>query len=322
MTDKIVIQKFANEDGEYKRLVSSFRDTISINGKFKPEPNRYHLYVSYACPWAHRTLITRILKGLTNIIGVTVVHWHMDNNGWRFATKEEGLTEAIDSTPDPLYNFKRIKELYFKANSNYQGRFTVPVLWDKKLETIVNNESSEIIRMLNTEFNSIIDEKFAKIDIYPENLRNQIDELNDWIYTNINNGVYKAGLATKQEPYEREVKNVFKYLDKLEDLLKERHENSEKFLLGNLITEADIRLFPTLVRFDAVYHQHFKCNIKMIRHDYPNINQYLKELYWNNNAFKDTTNFDHIKSHYTKSHTEINPHGITPLGPIPNIMPL
>ena len=322
MTGKIVIQKFANEDGEYKRLASSFRDTISINGKFKPEPNRYHLYVSYSCPWAHRVLITRILKGLTNIIEITVVHWHMGKNGWRFATNEEGSTEAIGSTPDPLYNFQRVKELYFKADPNYQGRFTVPILWDKKLETIVNNESSEIIRILNTEFNSIIDEKFAKIDIYPENLRNQIDELNDWIYTNINNGVYKAGLATKQEPYEREVKNVFKYLDKLEDLLKERHENSEKFLLGNLITEADIRLFPTLVRFDAVYHQHFKCNIKMIRHDYPNINQYLKELYWNNNAFKDTTNFEHIKFHYTKSHPEINPHGITPLGPIPNIMPL
>ena len=280
------------------------------------------IYVSYSCSWAHRVLITRILKGLTNIIEITVVHWHMGKNGWRFATNEEGSTAAIGSTPDPLYNFQRVKELYFKADPNYQGRFTVPILWDKKLETIVNNESSEIIRILNTEFNSIIDEKFAKIDIYPENLRNQIDELNDWIYTNINNGVYKAGLATKQEPYEREVKNVFKYLDKLEDLLKERHNNGEKFLLGNLINEADIRLFTTLIRFDPVYHQHFKCNIKMIRHDYPNINQYLKELYWNNNPFKDTTNFEHIKFHYTKSHPQINPHGITPLGPIPNIMPL
>lgn len=322
MSGKIEIQKFANEAGEFKRLASSFRNTISKNGPHQPEAGRYHLYVSYACPWAHRTLITRILKGLTGIIGVTVVHWHMDNNGWRFATEEEGKTEAIGAGPEPFYGFKRLKELYFKANPDYAGRFTVPVLWDKKLETIVNNESSEIIRILNTEFNSIIDEKYTNVDIYPEDLRAKIDELNDWIYPTINNGVYKAGFATKQEPYEREVKAVFESLDKIEKILEERHATGEEFLLGNDITEADIRLYPTLVRFDPVYHQHFKCNIRMLRHDYPHIHRYLRTLYWKNDAFKDTTNFEHIKFHYTKSHPQINPHGITPLGPLPNILPL
>lgn len=322
MSGKIEIQKFANEAGEFKRLASSFRNTISKNGPHQPEAGRYHLYVSYACPWAHRTLITRTLKGLTGIIGVTVVHWHMDNNGWRFATEEEGKTEAIGAGPEPFYGFKRLKELYFKANPDYAGRFTVPVLWDKKLETIVNNESSEIIRILNTEFNSIIDEKYTNVDIYPEDLRAKIDELNDWIYPTINNGVYKAGFATKQEPYEREVKAVFESLDKIEKILEERHATGEEFLLGNDITEADIRLYPTLVRFDPVYHQHFKCNIRMLRHDYPHIHRYLRTLYWNNDAFKDTTNFEHIKFHYTKSHPQINPHGITPLGPLPNILPL
>ncbi len=322
MSGKIEIQKFANEAGEFKRLASSFRNTISKNGPHQPEAGRYHLYVSYACPWAHRTLITRTLKGLTGIIGVTVVHWHMDNNGWRFATEEEGKTEAIGAGPEPFYGFKRLKELYFKSNPDYAGRFTVPVLWDKKLETIVNNESSEIIRILNTEFNSIIDEKYTNVDIYPEDLRAKIDELNDWIYPTINNGVYKAGFATKQEPYEREVKAVFESLDKIEKILEERHATGEEFLLGNDITEADIRLYPTLVRFDPVYHQHFKCNIRMLRHDYPHIHRYLRTLYWNNDAFKDTTNFEHIKFHYTKSHPQINPHGITPLGPLPNILPL
>jgi putative glutathione S-transferase len=322
MSGKIEIQKFANEAGEFKRLASSFRNTISKNGPHQPEAGRYHLYVSYACPWAHRTLITRTLKGLTGIIGVTVVHWHMDNNGWRFATEEEGKTEAIGAGPEPFYGFKRLKELYFKANPDYAGRFTVPVLWDKKLETIVNNESSEIIRILNTEFNSIIDEKYTNVDIYPEDLRAKIDELNDWIYPTINNGVYKAGFATKQEPYEREVKAVFESLDKIEKILEERHATGEEFLLGNDITEADIRLYPTLVRFDPVYHQHFKCNIRMLRHDYPHIHRYLRTLYWKNDAFKDTTNFEHIKFHYTKSHPQINPYGITPLGPLPNILPL
>ncbi|TID30376.1 hypothetical protein CANINC_001078 [Pichia inconspicua] len=319
MTSKIEIQKFANEKGEYKRLPSVFRNTISKDGPHFPEINRYHLYVSLACPWAHRTLITRVLKGLTGIIGVTVVHWHMDNNGWRFATPDENIPET---SPEPYYGFQRIKDLYFKANPNYEGRFTVPVLWDKKLETIVNNESSEIIRILNTEFNSLIEPQFAEIDIYPEPLRSQIDELNDWIYPNINNAVYKSGFATKQEPYETEVNNLFEHLDKLEKILATNHANTEEFLTGNTLTEADIRLFTTLIRFDPVYHQHFKCNIKMIRHDYPHIHRYMRNLYWKNEAFKSTTNFEHIKKHYTKSHPQVNPHGITPVGPVPDVMPL
>ena len=319
---KIEIQKFANKDGEYKRMQSVFRNTISKDGPHLPEANRYHLYVSYACPWAHRTLIARLTKGLAGIIGVTVVHWHMDNNGWRFGTEEESKTESRDSTPEPLYGFHRLKELYYKANPEYQGRFTVPVLWDKKLETIVNNESSEILRIFNTEFNALVPEEQAAIDLYPEPLRAQIDELNEWIYPNINNGVYKTGFATKQEPYEKEVTNLFNYLDKLEELLKARHDKCEEYLLGTLLTEADIRLFTTLVRFDPVYHQHFKCNIRMIRHDYPHIHRYLRNLYWKDDAFKSTTHFDHIKFHYTKSHPQINPHGITPFGPLPNIMPL
>lgn len=319
MAGKFEVQKFANESGEYKRMVSEFRNTISKAGPHHPEANRYHLFVSYACPWAHRTLITRVLKGLTGIIGVTVVHWHMDNNGWRFATPEE---KVPDATAEPFYGFQRVKELYFKANPNYEGRFTVPILWDTKLETIVNNESSEIIRMLNTEFNSIIEPEYAAIDIYPESLRAKIDDLNEWIYPNINNGVYKSGFATKQEPYEREVKALFEHLDKVEEILKDNHTRAEEYLLGNALTEADIRLFTTLVRFDPVYHQHFKCNIKMIRHDYPHIHRYLRNLYWKNDAFGSTTQFEHIKKHYTKSHPQINPHGITPVGPVPDIMSL
>lgn len=312
----------SDKNGEYKRVVSSFRNTVSKQGPHLPEPNRYHLYVSYACPWAHRTLITRVLKGLTGIIGVTVVHWHMDDKGWRFATADEIKTEAAGSNLEPLYGFTRLKELYCKAEPNYDGRLTVPVLWDKKLHTIVNNESSEIIRILNSEFNSIIEPKFAKLDLYPDSLKSEIDGLNDWIYPTINNGVYKSGFATKQEPYEREVKTLFEHLDKVETILQGKHSKNEEYLTGNSLTEADIRLFTTLIRFDPVYHQHFKCNIKMIRYDYPHIHRYLRNLYWKNDAFHSTTHFDHIKFHYTKSHPKINPFGITPVGPLPNIMPL
>lgn len=273
-------------------------------------------------------MITRVLKGLSSIISVSIVHWHLDKDGWRFITPEELKISKKEElgTVDHLYGFQRIKELYFKADPNYSGRFTVPVLWDKKLETIVNNESSEILRIFNLEFNLILPAEYAKIDLYPSKLQAEIDELNGWIYDNINNGVYKSGFATKQEVYDKECINVFKHLDKLEALLKknaEANKNAEfQYLAGNQLTEADIRLFTTIVRFDPVYHQHFKCNIKMIRHDYPFINQWLKLLYWKVPAFKDTTDFDHIKFHYTKSHIQINPLGITPVGPLPNILPL
>lgn len=246
----------------------------------------------------------------------------MDDKGWRFPTAEELASGADVGTPDELYSLDRIRKLYFKANPEYNGRFTVPVLWDKKLETIVNNESSEIIRMLNTGFNGLIDKKHADIDLYPAELQEAIDEINGWVYDNINNGVYKAGFATSQEVYEKEVLGVFKYLDKVEEILKANAANGGKYLIADRLTEADVRLFTTIVRFDPVYHQHFKTNIKMIRHDYPYIHDWLRNLYWSVPGFKDTTNFEHIKKHYTKSHVAINPHHITPLGPVPNIMPL
>lgn len=309
--------------------MSQFRDFISNKpgAKFAPEANRYHLYVSLACPWAHRTLILRVLKGLSLLISVSIVHWHMDDKGWRFPTEEElALVKKGDislGTPDHLYGLGRIRELYFKANPDYSGRFTVPVLWDKKLETIVNNESSEILRMLNTEFNDVIAAQQAEVDLYPENLQSKIDEINSWVYDNVNNGVYKTGFATTQEVYDKEVQNVFAHLDKLEALLKDNQTNdpSHKFLTGTQLTEADVRLFTTIVRFDPVYHQHFKCNIKMIRHDYPYIDAWLRLLYWKIPGFKESTDFGHIKKHYTKSHVGINPHGITPLGPVPDILP-
>lgn len=322
---KLEILKFAGKDGAYKRKDSVFRNFISKapGARFPPEANRYHLYVSLACPWAHRTLIARLLKGLTLIISVSVVHWHMDSNGWRFITKEElQLGDKAPGTVDHLYGFDRIKQLYYKANPDYEGRFTVPVLWDKKLETIVNNESSEILRMLNTEFNDLAGSKYADIDFYPEQLQPQIDEINSWVYDNINNGVYKAGFSTAQEVYEKEVLSLFKHLDKVEAILKENAAKNNKFLIGNQLTEADIRLFTTIVRFDAIYHQHFKCNIGMIRHDYPYIHDWLRLLYWKIPGFQETTDFDHIKKHYTKSHPAINPHGITPVGPIPDICKL
>lgn len=294
---------------------------IEKGGRFAPEAGRYHLYVLYACPWAHRTLIARALKGLTSIIGLLVVHWHMDDKGWRFPTEEELKSNKSEyyGTQDHVYGHSRIRDLYFTAEKDYLGRFTVPVLWDTKHETIVNNELSEIIRIFNTAFNDLIEDKYKRVDIYPLQLQTEIDELNGWIYDNINNGVYKTGFATKQEVYDKECTNVFQHLNKVEQVLLLRHQASEKYLTGNDLTEADIRLFTTIIRFDPVYVQHFKCNIGMVRTHYPHIHQWVRDLYWNNPAFKDTTNFDHIKLHYTKSHVGINPHGITPLGLVPNI---
>lgn len=307
-------------------MSSTFRSSIKKGTKFAPEAGRYHLYVSLACPWAHRTLITRVLKGLTSIISVSIVHWHMDSNGWRFPTQEE-----LDSVPkgsnavgtvDSVNNYSRLSQLYFDVQKDYPGRFTVPLLYDTKEKTIVNNESADIIRIFNNEFNEILPEKYAVIDLYPSELQSKIDELNSWVYDNINNGVYKAGFATVQEVYEKEAKNVFVYLDKVEKILANNHENNQDFLIGNQLTEADIRLFTTIIRFDPVYVQHFKVNQGTIRDNYPHINQWMKLLYWKIPGFKETTDFDHIKKHYTKSHKGINPLGITPIGPIPNIQPL
>lgn len=313
-----------SEKGAFVRKASVFRNHISkTDPVFTPEKGRYHLYVSLACPWAHRALIVRNLQKLTDIIDVSIVNHHMDSNGWRFnTTASADSTDISEGTIDHVYGFERLKQLYFKVNPDYDGRFTVPVLYDKKTETIVNNESSEIIRMLG-EFDELTG---YKIDLYPENLQSEIDEINDWVYDNINNGVYKAGFASSQEAYDTAVINLFDHLDKVEDLLAKKYSGKEDskfyYLVKDQLTEADVRLFTTIIRFDAVYHQHFKCNIKIIRYDYPFINKWLQKLYWQDEAFSSTTDFDHIKKHYTKSHPNINPFGITPLGPIPNILPL
>lgn len=303
------------KDGHFQRQVSEFRDAISKEpgAKFAPEKGRYHLYVSYACPWAHRTLIVRELKGLQDFISVNVVHWLLKSEGWKFEPSVPGATE------DEVNGAKHIMDLYKKANPDYSARATVPLLWDKKLGTAVSNESADILRFLGSEFNDVVDPKYKDLDLYPKDLRDKIDEANQWIYDGLNNGVYKSGFATTQEAYDQNVVKVFESLDRVEKLLK---DNGGPYLFGDRLTETDIRLFTTIIRFDPVYHQHFKCNFTTIRDGYPHIHKWLRNLYWNHEAFRNTTDFDHIKYHYTKSHTNINPYGITPAGPVPNIRPL
>jgi putative glutathione S-transferase len=295
------------ENGEFIRKDSQFRNWVTVDGSagpsgvagFKAEANRYHLYVSYACPWAHRTLIVRKLKHLEDIISVSVVHPHMGPNGWDFRTYP-------GATGDTLYGSEYMHQLYSRADSSYSGIVTVPVLWDKQQQTIVNNESSEIIRMLNHAFNAWGD---ADVDLYPVALRSDIDAINQRVYAGVNNRVYQVGFAQTQAVYEHNVDSLFAILDELED-----HLAQHRYLVGNQITEADWRLFPTLIRFDAVYVGHFKCNLRRIR-DYPNLFNYLLELYqWPGIA--ETVNFDHIKQHYYYSHPEINPTRIVPKGPL------
>ncbi|KAK4191978.1 putative glutathione transferase omega [Podospora australis] len=316
--------KPGDTSGEFKRQQSSFRSTISSspNSEFPPEAGRYHLYISYACPWANRTLIARKLKGLEEIISFSAVHWHMGDKGWRFPTPSDTDAEGENVTPSPIpqhSSFSHLSQVYFQVSSNYSGRFTVPVLFDKKSQKIVNNESSEILRMLNTEFNSLLPPQFASVDLYPADLRQEIDEANEWQYDQINNGVYKSGFATTQEAYERNVLTLFKALDRAE---KHLAEGQGPYWFGERLTEVDIRLFVTIIRFDPVYVQHFKCNLRDIRSGYPALHKWMQNLYWNIPAFEETTNFLHIKNHYTKSHTNINPLSITPLGPSPDILPL
>ncbi|HAS6737743.1 TPA: glutathione S-transferase family protein [Vibrio parahaemolyticus] len=281
--------------GKFVREDAGFRDWIKNDSEavFQPESGRYHLYVSLACPWAHRTLIFRKLKGLEPHIDVTVVCPDMLSQGWQM-----GL-------PEPLFGHTRMHQIYTQAKPDYTGRVTVPVLWDKKTNTIVSNESSEIIRMFNSAFNDLTGKHD---DYYPEPLRGVIDEWNDYIYPNVNNGVYRCGFATSQEAYEEAFESLFSALDKID-----AHLATHRYLAGNKITEADWRLFTTLVRFDAVYVGHFKCNKQRIA-DYVNIQGYLKELY-QIDGIADTTDFYHIKRHYYFSHTGINPTQVVPKGP-------
>jgi putative glutathione S-transferase len=293
--------------GRFVRSASSFRNFVTADGSagptgkagFKAESGRYHLYVSLACPWAHRTLIFRKLKGLEDHISVSVVHFLMLENGWEFK-------ETDGATGDELFGLDYLHQVYTKADPSYSGRVTVPVLWDKQTGTVVSNESSEIIRMFNSAFDGITGNNQ---DFYPEELRAEIDELNSLIYDTVNNGVYKCGFATSQAAYEENFDKLFATLDLLEARLA-----ASTFLFGDRLTEADWRLFTTLVRFDPVYVGHFKCNRKRIV-DYPNLQAYLKALY-NVPGIAETVSFDHIKNHYYQSHRTINPTGIVPAGPI------
>ena len=295
-----------SSDGEFIRKDSQFRGWITADGSpaegtrkwFPVEKDRYHLYISLACPWAHRTLIFRKLKKLEEIIPVTVVKPEMLENGWEFSAtaKEDDVSK---------FGLKYLYDLYKLANENYSGRITVPVLWDKKNKTIVNNESSEIIRMFNSSFNEFTTDRF---DYYPEAQREKIDEINDYIYHNINNGVYRCGFATTQAAYESAFKDLFDALEELEKKL-----STQRYLLGSNQTEADWRLFTTLIRFDAVYFGHFKTNQQRIA-DYPNLSNYVRDLY-QQPGISETVNLEHIKTHYYCSHETINPTRIIPKGP-------
>lgn len=295
-----------SSSGKFVRKQSHFRNWITADGSpgdsgtggFTAEPGRYHLYVSHACPWAHRTMIFRSLKGLEDMISVSVVNWLMGDNGWTF---EEG--EGV--VADDINNSQYMYQVYTAAQDDYSGRVTVPVLWDKKTNTIVSNESSEIIRMFNTAFDGV---GAVKGDYYPQKLCSEIDEVNARIYTTLNNGVYKCGFATTQKAYETAFGELFETLEWLEQRL-----SKSRYLVGNTITEADWRLFTTLVRFDPVYVGHFKCNLKRIA-DYPNMSNYLRDLY-QQPGIESTVDLIHIKNHYYGSHESINPTRIVPVGP-------
>jgi len=301
------LDKEMNE-GDFKRMESTFRNWITADGSagatgtggFKAEADRYHLYISAACPWAHRTVIFRKLKQLEDVIGLSIVEPDMLDKGWSFSKQGDYV--------DHLHSYKYMHQIYTRADKEFTGQITVPVLWDKKLNTIVNNESSEIIRMLNSAFNQFTE---VKTDYYPQSLRQKIDAVNKPIYNNINNGVYRCGFATTQAAYERAFDRLFNELDKLEQNL-----SGNRYLLGKQITESDWRLFTTLIRFDAVYVGHFKCNLKRIA-DYPNLSNYLIELY-QVPGIAETIDIDYIKRHYYYSHTGINPTQLIPKGPALN----
>lgn len=296
--------------GRFERTTTTFRDWITPDGAaadgkraYPAEAGRYHLYVSLACPWAHRTLIVRSLKRLEDAISLSVVDWYMGENGWRFRDDVPG------AIPDSVNHARFLRDIYVKADPDYTGRVTVPVLWDKQTGTIVNNESAEIIRIFNTAFDDLGDGiGNPLIDIYPEALRAEIDAVNARVYDTVNNGVYRCGFATSQDAYDEAIGPLFETLDWLEARL-----SRQRYLVGDRITEADWRLFTTLVRFDPVYVGHFKCNIRRLV-DYPHLWAYTRELY-QVDGVAETVNLQHIKGHYYQSHTTINPHRVVPRGP-------
>jgi putative glutathione S-transferase len=284
-----------NEDGEFDRQETSFRDRIEDDpdAEFPAESGRYHVYISRACPWAHRVALTRQLTGLTDDISLSLVDAERYENGWRFS----------ETNPDPLYGEEYLRDIYTRADPNFTGRVTVPVLWDTVEETIVNNESREIMRMLNTAFDADTD-----VDLWPEGYREAVDRILDEIYDPINNGVYRTGFADSQEAHERAAQELFEALDHWESVL-----DDQRFLAGDVFTEADIAMFATLVRFDHVYHTHFKCNRTAI-HEYPNLWNYTKEIY-QLPGVAETVNIDHITRHYYKTHLDVNPKQLVPIGP-------
>jgi putative glutathione S-transferase len=286
--------------GRFVREDTKFHHWVTADGSsgFGAAPHRYHLYVSLACPWAHRTLIFRRLKQLEDLISISVVDPYMGEQGWMFS-------DAPGCIPDTVNGFTYLRELYTAAQPDYTGRVTVPVLWDKHTGTIVNNESAEIIRMFNSEFNALTD---VETDYYPASLRDTIDEINGFVYDRINNGVYKTGFATTQDAYEEAFDALFQALDEIEAILARR-----RYLAGTRLTEADWRLFTTLIRFDSVYYGHFKCNLRHI-YEHPNLWNYVRELY-QVPGVAETVNMEHIKQHYYRSHDTINPTGIVPKGP-------
>lgn len=297
----------ASTGGQFVRTTTTFRNWITADGSpgpsgtggFAAQAGRYHLYVSLACPWAHRTLIFRALKGLQGLIDISVVHPDMLDDGWSFDTGFAG------ATGDRLFGHAFMRDVYLAADPHISGRVTVPVLWDKATGQIVSNESAEIIRMFNSAFDGLT---ANTLDFWPSAQRTQIEAINQRIYDTLNNGVYKAGFATTQPAYDSAVSALFETMDWLES-----HLSDNRFLLGDTITEADWRLFPTLVRFDPVYHGHFKCSLRRLV-DYPNLWAYTRHLY-QMPGIKETVNFDHIRRHYHYSHTTINPHRIVPMAP-------
>lgn len=292
--------KEQNQQGEFVRQSDPFRDWVTRDGSsgYPAEPNRYHLYVSLACPWAHRTVIVRKLKRLEEAVGMTVVDPVRDEKGWAFRNGP-GYSE------DPVNGFRYLSEAYKIMDPNFNARVTVPVLWDKKRGRIVSNSDDDIMRMLNSEFNAFTD---VDVDFYPGPLRGEIDQVNDFVYPNINDGVYRAGFATRQVSYERAAKKLFDALDQID-----RRLSGRRYLVGQQPTEADWRLFTTLIRFDAVYYVHFKCNIRRIV-DYKHLSGYLKDLY-QHDGIAETVDFDQIKRHYYMTHEDINPTRIVPVGP-------